>query len=213
MEWPQVFALLLGPHVPWNHPTILTISRLYPLADPKCGRFPHVSCYVARNTFPSCWKPRCARCHHFFHTYASPCGRAQVHWTPAMMIQPLAKAFGQVLSAAAAPGSTYCSSLKDQGLSMPNALVCVTTSSTNKVSQKTRDAGKPEARAHNFQFACHQLTLQEKIFFTAPQSLTLKQKGKEKNKTHSSTAIMRRRHFVPCLGTLTQGDGKRKAEQ
>lgn len=39
----------------------------------------------------------------------SPYGRAQVYLTPMMILQLLAKACGQVLSAAAAPGSTYCS--------------------------------------------------------------------------------------------------------
>lgn len=97
------------PIVPWNPPTMLLLSRWYPLAFPKSGTFYRVSWYTARNTFLWCWKPPHARCHHFFHMCGSPYGRTQAHLTPVMMIQVLPKACEQVLAAAAAPGSTYCS--------------------------------------------------------------------------------------------------------
>lgn len=50
-----------------------------------------------------------------------------------------------MLSAAATPSNSY-RTLKDQGLSIANALaICITTSSAQKLSQKPRDAGQPGA--------------------------------------------------------------------
>lgn len=123
----------------------------------------------------------------------SPYGRAQVHLTPVMMIQPLAKACGQVLSAAAAPGSTY---LRDQGLCMPNALVYVTISSIHKVSQETRDAGQPEARAKNFQFAWYHLTLLRK--FSSLHHRASHCNRKEKRKTRPTVLQVPQGEGISC---------------
>lgn len=50
-----------------------------------------------------------------------------------------------MLSAAAAPSNSY-RTLRDQVLSIANALaIYITTSSTHKLSLKPRDAGQPEA--------------------------------------------------------------------
>lgn len=62
---------------------------------------------------------------------------------------------------------------------MPNALVCVTTRGTHKVSQKTGGAGQPEARAHNFQFAWHQLTLLGKFSSLCTEPHTAAERKRE----------------------------------
>lgn len=183
--------------IPWLSPKVAHFLR-------SAGTWPEI--------FIWCWKPPYVRHHHFFYTCGSPYGRAQVHLTPAMTIQPLAKARGQVLLqqlllvALTVPLRTRASPCPVPWFVLPPAV-------QTRCPRRPGMLGslKPEHTICSLPgTALHFLG---SFFFTVPQSLTLQQKGKEKNKTHSFTAATRIRHFVLSFGTLTQGDGRRKAEQ
>lgn len=106
-----------------------------------------------------------------------------------------------MFSVAAAPGNSY-RTLWDQGPSTPNALVvCVTSSSAAKLSQKTRDAGQPGAStfpqllclgagAHDLQLAWHRLTFLGMFSLLCQQSLTLQQKGKQKEEVKKRPTVL-----------------------
>lgn len=82
------------------------------------------------------------------------------------------------------------------GLSIASALVYVTTSSTHKVSQKTRDAGQPEARAHDFLFAWHHLTLVGK--FSSLRHRASHCSRKEKRKTRPTLLQLPQEEGILC---------------
>lgn len=137
-------------------------------------------------------------------------GRAQGHLTPVMMIQPLAKACGQALSAAAAPGNTVPLGTRACPCPMPWFVLPPVVHTKYPRRLGVLGSLKPEHTIFSLPgTSSHFLG----IFLHCAQSLTLQQKEKEKNKMHSFTAATGRRHFVPCFGTLTQEDGRRKAEQ